>query len=69
MKKIKVYTSFEEIHNELKTLQLKRQISLEEMKLAKSEFKEDLQPYQWMSTFLSALKKYGLLYLIKRMFK
>ncbi|SEL95001.1 hypothetical protein SAMN04487910_3688 [Aquimarina amphilecti] len=65
----KTYTSFKEIENDLRRLNLQRQISLEEMKLLKSNLKEDIQPYQWFSTVLSAVKKYGILYLIKRMFK
>ncbi len=65
----KTYTSFKEIEQDLRKLNLQRQICLEEMKLLKSEFKEDLQPYQWVSTIFSAVKKYGIFYLIKRLFK
>ncbi|PKV50223.1 hypothetical protein ATE84_2275 [Aquimarina sp. MAR_2010_214] len=65
----KTYTSFKEIEQDLRKLNLQRQINLEEIKLLKSEFKEDLQPYQWVSTLLSAVKKYGIFYLIKRLFK
>ncbi len=65
----KEYTSFKEIEQDLRKLHLQRQIYLEEMKLLKSEFKEDLQPYQWVSTLLSAVKKYGILYLIRRLFR
>ncbi|MHA7056962.1 DUF6327 family protein [Aquimarina sp. M1] len=69
MSKIKMYNSFDEIDNDLQMLSLRRKIALEELKLVKSDFKEDLQPYQWVSTFLSALKKYGILYLIRRLFR
>ncbi|AXT54140.1 hypothetical protein D1818_20400 [Aquimarina sp. BL5] len=65
----KTYTSFKEIEQDLRKLSLQRQISLEEMKLLKSEFKDDLQPYQWVSTVLSAVKKYSIFYLIKKFFK
>ncbi|WP_344923868.1 DUF6327 family protein [Aquimarina addita] len=65
----KIYTSFKEIEEELKMLKLQRQISIEEMKLLKSEFKEDIQPYQWVATIASAVKKYGIFYLIKRILK
>ncbi|MBP2830712.1 hypothetical protein J8281_00815 [Aquimarina sp. U1-2] len=63
------YTSFKEIEQDLRKLHLRRQIYLEEMKLIKSEFKEDLQPYQWVSTVLSAVKKYGIFYMIRRLFR
>ncbi len=65
----KTYTSFKEIEQDLRKFNLQRQIALEEVKLLKTELKEDLQPYQWLSTALSAVKKYGILYLIKRLFK
>ncbi len=62
------YNSFEEINTALKTLSLKRQIALEELKYTKNSLKEDLAPYQWANTALNAAKKYGVLYLIKRLF-
>ncbi|KZS38868.1 hypothetical protein AWE51_14910 [Aquimarina aggregata] len=65
----KTYTSFKEIEQDLRKLNLQRQIHLEEVKLIKSEFKEELQPYQWVSTIFSAVKKYGTFYLIKKLFK
>ncbi|GGX33532.1 DUF6327 family protein [Aquimarina muelleri] len=65
----KVYRSFKEIEQDLRTFNLQRQIAMEEMKLLKIELKEDLQPYQWLSTALSTIKKYGVLYLIRRLFK
>ncbi len=69
MDKIKIYNSFEEINNDLQMLSLRRKIALEEIKLVKTEFKEDIQPYRWVSTLFSAVKKYGILYLIRRFFK
>ncbi len=63
------YTSFKEIEQDLRKLNLQRQIAVEEMKLLKTEFKEDLQPYQWLSTALSAIKKYGIFYLVRRLFR
>ncbi|WP_062055397.1 DUF6327 family protein [Aquimarina longa] len=65
----KTYTSFKEIEKDLHKLSLQRQICLEEMKLLKSEFKKELQPYQWVSITLSAIKKYGIFYMIKKLFK
>ncbi|GAA4271989.1 DUF6327 family protein [Aquimarina gracilis] len=65
----KTYTSFKEIEQDLRKLNLQRKIALEEMKLLKFELKEDLQPYQWVSTLLSAIKKYGIFYMIRRIFR
>ncbi|MBQ4820541.1 DUF6327 family protein [Aquimarina sp. MMG016] len=65
----KTYTTFKEIEQDLRKLNLQRKISMEEIKLLKYELKEDLQPYQWVSTALSAIKKYGIFYLIRRLFK
>lgn len=65
----KIYTSFKQIDKDLHLLKLQRQISIEEMKLLKSEFKEDLQPYQWVATISSTIKKHGVFYLIKQFFK
>lgn len=65
----KIYTSFEEIDMDLKTLHLQRQIAMEELKYSKYELQESLTPHQWVSTLLSAVKKYGILYLIRRLFK
>ena len=65
----KTYTSFKEIEQDLKTLSLQRKICVEELKLLKPELKEDLKPYQWVSTLLSAVKKYGIFYFIRRIFK
>ena len=63
------YTSFEQIDRELKKLSLQRQIALEELKYTKHSLKEDLAPYQWANTAIDAIKKYGVLYLIKRILK
>lgn len=69
MSENKVYHSFDEIHKELKTLQLKRAIAVEEMKLVKSELKNDLKAYQWAVSLLGVLKKYGFSYLMKKILK
>ncbi|GAA0715417.1 DUF6327 family protein [Aquimarina litoralis] len=65
----KEYTSFSEIQKDLKVLNLQRQICIEEMKVTKDQLKQDLLPNQWVSTILSAVKKYGILYLIRKIFK
>lgn len=61
-----MYQNFEQIEYDLHRLNLERQIALEEIKGLKQEVKEDLSPYSWMSTVLSAVKKYGILYLIRK---
>jgi len=61
-----MYKNFEQIDYDLTRLNLERQIALEEIKGLKQEVKEDLSPYSWMTTVLSAVKKYGILYLIRK---
>lgn len=61
-----MYKNFEQIDYDLKRLNLERQIALEEIKGIKQEVKEDLSPYSWMTTIVSAIKKYGMLYLIRK---
>lgn len=66
---MKQYESFDDIEKDLKRLSLERNIALEEMKLLKSEFKDDLKPINWVSTIFSAFGKYGLYAIIKRILK
>ncbi|AZQ60354.1 hypothetical protein EJ994_16645 [Maribacter sp. MJ134] len=61
-----MYTNLEEVEYDLKRLSLEREIALEEIKGLKQDVKEDLSPYSWMSTVMSAVKKYGILYLIRK---
>ena len=46
----KAYNNSKEITKELKLLKLKRDISLEEIKLVKEQFKEDLSVGNWFQT-------------------
>jgi hypothetical protein len=66
---MKVYNNIEDINAELKRLNLHRQIAWEEMKGLRHEVKEDLSPYNWVNTALSAAKKYGVLYLIRKILR
>lgn len=66
---MKVYETIEEINKDLKQLKLERQIAWEELKGLKYEVKDDLSPYNWLSTAVSALKKYGILYLIRKILR
>lgn len=63
------YQSFKDIEIDLQRLSLERKIALEEMKLLKTEFKEDLKPSNWVGTLLSIAGKYGLYRLVKRFLK
>jgi len=66
---MKSYTNFESINLDLKRLKIERQIALEEIKGIKHEIQQDLQPYNWLNTAISVGKKYGFLYLIKKIIK
>jgi hypothetical protein len=66
---MKQYNNLKEINHDLKRLSLERQIAWEEMKGLKEDFKESLQPYNWFGPIMSSAKKYGILYLIRLLFK
>lgn len=66
---MKLYSRKDEIDKDLKRLNLERQIAWEEMKGLRYEVKEDLSSYNWLNTALSAVKKYGLLYMIRKLLK
>lgn len=63
---MKTYTTFEEIDHDLKLYKLERDIAWEEFKLIKGEFKEDLQPLNWISTALKFTGKYGFIAIIRK---
>lgn len=65
----KNYTSLEEIKLDLSILNLERKIYMEELKLTKHQIKEDLSPVNWIGTLLKGVKKYGLLILVKKLFR
>jgi hypothetical protein len=64
-----MYKNFEEIEFNLKRLKLERQIALEELKGLKQDVQDDLSPYKWVATGFSAIKKFGLLYLVRKVIK
>lgn len=66
---MKVYTSFDEIDDDLKRLNLERQIALEELKLTQNQVKSDLAPLNWLDTVLKVFYKYGFSLLLNRLFK
>ena len=63
------YSNFEEIDQDLKRLSLEREIALEELKGLKHDVKEDLSAPKWLGTVTSFAKKYGMLYLLKKIFR
>ncbi|WP_452228795.1 DUF6327 family protein [Lacinutrix sp. MEBiC02404] len=66
---MKTYNSFKDIDNDLKKLYLERQIAWEELKLVKEEFKEDLNPLNWVRTALKIAGKMGGFMLLKKIIK
>ncbi|MBM1107712.1 hypothetical protein JQC67_16265 [Aurantibacter crassamenti] len=63
------YSSFEEIRKDLRKLSLQRQIAFEEIKGLKQEVQEDFSSDNWMHTAFDAFKKFGILYIIRSIFK
>ncbi|MFT6959409.1 MAG: hypothetical protein ACJA17_000499 [Polaribacter sp.] len=66
---MKRYQNFKEIDSDLKLLSLERQIALEELKIVKNDFEENLRPIGVLSSGLRLVRKYGVLILIKKFFK
>ncbi|WP_282163203.1 hypothetical protein [Ulvibacterium marinum] len=66
---MKAYKNLDEINLDLKRLSLERQIALEEMKGLKTEVRHDLRPYNWIYTALSMAKEYGVIYLVRKVFR
>lgn len=63
-------SSFKDIENNLKILNLRREIALEEMKIAKSAFAENLNPLEWINPdLIKSTSKIGILYLLKKYLK
>jgi hypothetical protein len=63
---MKEYKSFKEIDSDLKRFKLERDIAWEELKLIKSEYKEDLKPINWITTAVELTCKYSFKALIKK---
>ncbi|MEO9892778.1 hypothetical protein [Aurantibacter sp.] len=66
---MKTYKNQNEINADLARLNLERKIAWEEIKGLRYQLEEDLQPYNWMKTAISVTKKYGLLYLVRKILK
>ncbi|MDO3694991.1 hypothetical protein QVZ41_09070 [Wenyingzhuangia sp. chi5] len=63
---MKEYKNLAEINRDLKVLQLKRKIAIEELKYVKNSTVENFQPYQWLQTyFLKKATQYGIDFLFR----
>lgn len=63
---MRTYGNAEQITRDLEVLKLKRDISMEELKLVKQEFKEDLSVASWMQTLIKAFGRIGLYKMAKK---
>jgi hypothetical protein len=66
---MKIYNSFSEIEKDLKKLQLEKEIAIEELKIVKHDFEAYTKPIVWVNKALKYLSKYGVLLMIKKLFK
>ncbi|GAA4238790.1 hypothetical protein GCM10022291_30650 [Postechiella marina] len=63
---MRIYENAEEIAKDLEVLKLKRDISIEELKLVKQSFKEDLSLANWVQTILKTIGKVGFFKIAKK---
>jgi hypothetical protein len=66
---MKVYNSFEQIDQDLKKLNLERQIAVEELKMTQNQIKSELSLVNWLDAILMSVIKYGGTFVIKRFVK
>lgn len=66
---MKIYNSFSEIEKDLKKLQLEKEIAIEELKIVKHDFEAYTKPIVLVNKTLKYLSKYGVLLMIKKLFK
>jgi hypothetical protein len=66
---IKTYQSFDEIDKELKKISLERQIAFEELKIVKNDFEQTLKPISFLNSVFKFVSKYGVLLMIKKIFR
>ncbi|SFN74117.1 hypothetical protein SAMN04487989_103136 [Bizionia echini] len=62
------YTNFNDIEADLKLLNLERKIAWEELKLLKTELKDDFRPYNWIEPIIKGASKYGVFVLFRKLF-
>lgn len=66
---MKIYKNIENVEQDLKILNLERQIAREEIIAVKEEYKEDFRPYNWIKTGLKLASKFGAMILLKKIIK
>ncbi|WP_439129773.1 hypothetical protein [Polaribacter sp.] len=66
---MKDYKSFKEIEQDLKLHSLEKDIALEELKIIKNDFENQLKPLSLLGSAVKFASKYGLLVLVKKIFK
>lgn len=69
MEAVKTYKNAESIERNLKILDLERKIALEEIKLLKEDYKEDLKPINWLYSGLKFASKFAGALIIKKILK
>ncbi len=69
MKTVKTYKNAESVERDLKILDLERKIALEEIKLLKEEYKEDLKPINWLRSAMKYASKFGSMMILKKILK
>ncbi|MGK0412921.1 MAG: hypothetical protein ACJA1B_001123 [Polaribacter sp.] len=66
---MKIYQSFDEIERDLKKVSLEQQIAIEELKIVRSDVEHTLRPIRILSSVFTFASRYGILLLIKKVFK
>ena len=66
---MRTYNSFDEIDFELKRLNLERKIAWEEIKQAGNKVQDNLTPNNWIMPIYNGFKKFGIYFLLKKLFK
>ncbi|MFT4849671.1 MAG: hypothetical protein ACJA2M_001847 [Polaribacter sp.] len=69
MKTIKTYKNAANVERDLKILDLERKIALEEIKLLKEDYKEDLKPINWLHSGLKYAGNFLGMIVLKKIFK
>lgn len=66
---MKVYSSFEEIDNDIAIRKLERDIALEKVKLNVTKTRDQLSPIHLLGGFKGMAKKIAISYIIKKILK
>lgn len=66
---MRTYNSFKEIKFELTRINLERKIALEQIKQSGNIVQESLTPHSWIVPTIDVIKRFGILFLLKKIFK